>query len=42
VTKSGTNTFRPRIRFNYEDRSLNATNLNAFEAGAEQDRGSPT
>jgi hypothetical protein len=37
VTKSGTNTFDPNLRFNYGATSLNASNVNAYEAGSEQD-----
>ncbi|UCD25205.1 MAG: TonB-dependent receptor, partial [Gemmatimonadota bacterium] len=37
VTKSGTNTFEPNLRFNYGASSLNASNVNAFEAGSEVD-----
>jgi hypothetical protein len=37
VTKSGTNTFEPNLRFNYGASSLNASNVNAYEAGSEQD-----
>lgn len=38
VTKSGTNTFEPNLRFNYGGSALNATNVNAFEAGSEVDK----
>lgn len=37
VTKSGGNDLRGGIRLNYEDESLNSSNLNLEEAGAEQD-----
>ncbi|MCH7474921.1 MAG: TonB-dependent receptor [Gemmatimonadetes bacterium] len=37
VTKSGSNTFRGDVRFNFANQSLNASNVNAFEAGDEQD-----
>ena len=37
VTKSGSNTFRSDLRFNFASQSLNASNVNAFEAGEEQD-----
>lgn len=37
VTKSGTNTFQGDVRFNFSNQSLNASNVNAFEAGDEQD-----
>lgn len=37
VTKSGGNTLEGGVRFNYQDESLNETNLNALEAGEEQD-----
>ena len=36
VTKSGSNTFQGDLRFNFADQSLNASNVNAFEAGEEQ------
>lgn len=37
VTKSGDNTFRGQLRFNFEGESLAATNLNTAEAGSELD-----
>jgi hypothetical protein len=38
VTKSGSNTYQGALRFNFESGDLNATNLNTFEAGDEQDQ----
>ena len=38
VTKSGSNTFEGSVRTNFESESLNSTNVNAFEAGEEQDQ----
>lgn len=37
VTKSGTNTFRGGIRFNFESEDLAASNLNVLEAGDQQE-----
>lgn len=38
VTKSGGNTFTGAVRMNYESADLASSNVNAFEAGEEQDR----
>ena len=37
VTRSGSNQLDAGLRLNYEDESLNSTNINAFEAGEERD-----
>ncbi len=37
VTKSGSNTMQAQVRTFYENRTLNASNVNAFESGAELD-----
>ncbi len=38
VTKSGTNDWKGGVRLNFEDESLNSTNLNTREAGSEDDQ----
>ena len=38
VTKSGTNELKGGVRVNFEDESLNATNLDTREAGSEDDQ----
>ena len=37
VTKSGDNTYRGQLRFNFEGEALSASNLNTVEAGSELD-----